>query len=362
MRSTLGLLALLVIAGVVRSEDVRYVDRAAKKEDVARGVTIQKEGPEGITFKSGAATKTIPALDIIDVLYAPAGIKPTDFRRPFDHDLQAVAPATAPGKRAELFQDALAGYKELLPKVTEPPIVRHLEYKIAQTLARMSDTDSTKTADAISALTKFCSGQTAGWQIVPALRLLSRLQEEKGELDAALKAYEQMGAIPGAPAEVVRDSTVMSARLLLRNKKAADAEKKLQGFIAKLKPDDPEMNRMQVLLAQCRIVAGKVAEGEGQLRNLIASSTDVSLKAQAHNTLGDAYRETNRLEDAFWEYLRVDVMYSDDRYEHAKALYYLSKLFDEVKRDAARAQECKERLKDKKYQGIEFQQRSLKEK
>ena len=50
---------------------------------------------------------------------------------------------------------------------------------------------------------------------------------------------------------------------------------------------------------------------------------------------------------AFWEYLRVDVLYNTDRYEHARALFHLSRLFREVKKDGDRADQYLATLKDK---------------
>jgi hypothetical protein len=87
------------------------------------------------------------------------------------------------------------------------------------------------------------------------------------------------------------------------------------------------------------------------------------IKALAANTLGDYYRETGKQEDAFWQYLWVDIVYNQDKHEQAKALYHLSKLFDHVKGDAARAVACRERLlKDKEFSGLEYQKLAAKEK
>ena len=58
----------------------------------------------------------------------------------------------------------------------------------------------------------------------------------------------------------------------------------------------------------------------------------------------------------------MDVVYNEDKHEHAKALYYLSKLFVEVKNDPVRAQECRDRLLGKEFLGQEFQMLAAKEK
>jgi hypothetical protein len=82
------------------------------------------------------------------------------------------------------------------------------------------------------------------------------------------------------------------------------------------------------------------------------------VRAAAHNLLGDYYLAKGQPEPAFWEYLYVDTLYTQDRDEHAKALYHLSTLFDKVKRDPARAKQCSERLKDKQFAGTLYQRRA----
>jgi hypothetical protein len=56
------------------------------------------------------------------------------------------------------------------------------------------------------------------------------------------------------------------------------------------------------------------------------------------------------------------VLYNQDREEHAKALFELSKLFVQVKKDAARAERCLDRLiNDKEFAGSTFQKLAAKE-
>ena len=45
------------------------------------------------------------------------------------------------------------------------------------------------------------------------------------------------------------------------------------------------------------------------------------------------------------------------REEHARALYWLSKLYDSVKKDKGKAAECVEKLKSKEFEGAEYARR-----
>ena len=88
-----------------------------------------------------------------------------------------------------------------------------------------------------------------------------------------------------------------------------------------------------------------------------------SSAALVHNTLGDLYRVKGDKEEAFWNYLRVEVVYPQDAVEEARALYYLATLFDTVKNDPARAQECLEKLRrEDRFRSTEYRQRAEAEK
>ena len=99
---------------------------------------------------------------------------------------------------------------------------------------------------------------------------------------------------------------------------------------------------------------------EAQLKSALGATTDEAILAAGHNVLGDYYLKKGQPEDAFWHYLRVDVQYGSDREEGAKALYYLSQLFDKVKNDRVRARDCLTRLQDKgQFGSTEYHKRSL---
>ena len=82
----------------------------------------------------------------------------------------------------------------------------------------------------------------------------------------------------------------------------------------------------------------------------------------AHASLGDYYRIKKQDEEALWEYLKVDALYSQEKEEHAKALYWLSRLFESVQGSKIRAGQCLDRLLDKTYAGTEYQRKVLGEK
>jgi len=88
---------------------------------------------------------------------------------------------------------------------------------------------------------------------------------------------------------------------------------------------------------------------------------DKSLKAVIHNALGVCLFDKEDYKGARWEFLWVDVTYNQDKNEHAKALYFLWKIFDQLG-DAERGQECREMLlNDRTFAGTEWRARAQKE-
>src|SRR4029077_7169265 len=137
--------------------------------------------------------------------------------------------------------------------------------------------------------------------------------------------------------EIRATSLLSAARLLIKTNNFAGAEAKLLDLQKTLPAESIYASKVQVFLAQCQALgddAAKAAAAEKQLRELLTTSKDATVLAQVHNTLGDYYSKKDKLDDAFWEYLRVDVLYSGDRYEHARALYNLARLFREHRKDA----------------------------
>jgi hypothetical protein len=228
--------------------------------------------------------------------------------------------------------------------------------------AAQAATDPGKLDAAIADLKAFKDAHPDSWQIVAATKALARLLEEKGDVPGARKAYEDLGKIAGVPSQVKLDSDVQVAKLLMRDRKYAEAEAKLKALSAALPNEDPQKAGLLVVLAQAQMEQNQLGEVEPLLRGVVASATDPVQQAQAHNALGDFYQKKNQPEDAFWEYLKVDVLYNQDREQHAKALYFLSKLFDKAKNDPMRAQECKDRLADKNFADLEYAKRAASEK
>jgi hypothetical protein len=346
---------LLLFGATVWAEDTVYVLEPVQKKDTALKGTIVGESPTGIKLRTTGGVKDIPALEITQIDYGNNVVSAIDFRRP-DTNLGNALKETRAEKRAELLAAALQGYQELDRKLRDMAnIHRYLQFKIALTTAEQAKDDPPRRDAAIAALVEYKTGFPTGWEIVPALQLLARLQEDKGDAAGASQAYADLAAVPGIPAAVKLTNQMLEARLLLRGKKFADAEAKLKRLASSLPKDNPQRPRIDVYFVQAQIARGNLKDAEAKLKGAILANEDADLRALAHNFLGDYYRLNNQPDLAFWEYLKVDTMYNQDKEEHAKALYYLAQLFDRPKNDPVRAEECLAKLKSRQYAGTLYQ-------
>src|SRR5262249_24581297 len=218
---------------------------------------------------------------------------------------------------------------------------------------------------AIDELTKFMKENNDAWQTTQAGELLGHALDAKGDQAAATKLYEDLSGRADLPPESKQKFDVLSLQGLMRGDKAArdKAETKLNALAKSLPAGDPQLPRVQVYLAECWLAGGKAPEAEAKLQELIKGSGDDAVKGLARNALGDCYRTAGKHEEAFWQDLWVDVVYNQDPAEEAKALYWLSKLFLEVRSDSARAAQCRDRLlNSKEYAGLEYRVKAEKEK
>jgi hypothetical protein len=362
----LGSFALLSGPAARGQDVIRYFDRKTQKNVEVKG-TITEESPAGVTLKPAGATKpvVIPAPDIASVEYRyveTANVEKLDWDKP-TNALRRAREASKPADRKKDLERALEGFRDLAPKVADNKRwARHVHFGIAETLAMQAETDPKQADPAIEALKAFKAEYGDGWQLVKASKLLVRLLEEKGDEAGAQAAYAELADNEAAPKEVRQEFGLLAVRYLLRRGKHADAASRARAVQKGMAADDPQALKLKVYLAACDIAARKYDGVEKELKAVLESGADNDVKALARNTLGDYYRARGQGDKAFWEYLWVDVHYNQDREELSRALYNLSRLFADVRKDPVRAKECLDRLCDEKqFGGLEYHRKALAE-
>jgi TolA-binding protein len=330
------------------------------QETPIKGVITQESGA-GVTIKIGKGTKTLPADDIIDVVHED--VEPIKARLALRQaraaEKESSDPAGKEAKRKEKLAEALKIYQANLPvlNVDQKSAKCHVEYKIAVLSARQAQEAAGFVDDAIAKLTVFKTKFPNSWQLGGSLKLLAELQLDKKQYKEAEDTYKEL-AEANVGEETKQEAELLAALVTVRTGKHELAQKRLRALIARLPKDSKQAGRARVAEAECLIAANKHGEATKLLRQIVKETNDKTMKAAAYNALGASLFAAGQYKEARWEFLWVDVVYNQDRNEHAKALYYLWKTFSQLG-EMERAQECLESLlSDRQFTGTEYQHKA----
>jgi tetratricopeptide (TPR) repeat protein len=371
-RWLLGVTALLLAGGsmLLTADEVHI-----RGKDKSIKGTIKTENPSEIVIN---LKDVFPASDIVDVEYIPEPITAKLAYAQAVATEKASLDPTKEASRKSLLADALKKYEDVLPTIVvskqSPFAKRQVEYKIAMLRVRQAQEDGEALDKAIAKLKAFTKSNfnRSGWQITSVLKTLARLQLETADFDGAEESYTRIAEMEALSEDVRQDARLSVIQVKLQAGKYEDARAKLKELQNDLKPGNRFYARAKVAEAECLVAETKKFKAKddpgraklfGQavdlVRGVIKESNDKYVKAVGHNTLGFCYMEQGQPKEAVWEFLWVDVVYNQDRAQHAKALYHLWDLFTK-EGDAPRAQESRELLMSPQFAGTEGQ-RLLKE-
>lgn len=308
---------------------------------------------------------TIPAEQIVDVFHT---VEPTSvqiaYRQATTAEKAAVNVA-APEERIKAIGDAIRKYEEALAKIDAKQYAarRHVEFKVAYLTALQALEEGKQVSLTLASgkLKGFRTKHPDCWQFATVMLTLARVQAAQGEFTAAEETYKIIAEHPKLSEGTKNEAALQVVRMSMQARKYPEALKKLKELSAVLTKDHPQMLSVQLAEAECHAATGNIAAASAILKKLLKETKDRDIRAIAHNTLGYCYYEAKQLQEARWEFLWVDVVYNQNKAEHAKALYYLAKIFQQLN-DPDRAQECLEMLlNDRQFQGLEFQRRAAAE-
>jgi hypothetical protein len=357
----LGACILVVATGSAWGQErIRFYDRKGKppKEVTITGV-IQEESPSRIRIKParGDARTILVNNDLIEVEYQVPSLLSQDYRKAHNRELDAAKPTATPGEKQVALGEALEGYQKLLPQIQDAKVKRNCQYKIAKLLATQAEAESSQVVPAIEKLASFKKEHPDSWQITSVARTLAGLYAVKKDWENALKTYQDLAKTAGIPPEIVQDCDLQIAQILVRAEKYNEAVAKLNDLEKTMTSGTPQAIRLQITKATCMAASNKVPEAIGQLEGIVAKTSDKDLIAASYNAMGDCHRFANPPQSraAMWDYLYVDLIYSQNPKEHAKAVFHLSRLFHEFN-DDKRAKIYEEKLA-KELSGVEFDKR-----
>ncbi len=366
-RSLLALAALGVFGGTLLLADE---DVFVKGKDKPIRGKITKESVSGVTV---GLKETIPAGDIVDIVYEPT---PISVKLIYNVGVKAEKDSLDPtkeAKRKENLAEALKKYEEAAPQVTDKSAKRHIDYKIAMLRVRQVQEDGDTPDKAIAKLRDFAKKHPNSWQIDRVLKTLGRMQVDAGDYEGAEQTYTKLAETEGLPEDLRQDAQLQAIQVKIQGGKQDEALAKLKELASSLPKGSRFQARAKVAEAECLVADTKKYPAKDDparvklfnqavelVRGVIKDSNDRYVKAVGHNTLGYCYLEQGQPKEALWEFLWVDVVYNQDRVQHAKALYYLWDLFTK-EGDAPRAQECREALLAPQFAGLEYQRLVQKE-
>jgi len=359
VRNVIALGLALGIAGIAAAQQDIVTVRSREKPISGN---IKSESPKGIVLAKGTMMENIATDDIVDIFYdlpLSLDLKFQTYQGARTAERDSLDPSKGEKLKTNLLS-AIDKYKEAYGKAKDIAARRHMQYKIAALGARLATETGSPADEAIAALKEFKTKYPAAWQIAPAMHTLAQMHLGRGEFDEAAQVYDEMATLD-LSADDQLEAQIQSAAVTLRAKKPDQALKKLQGLVSKLPKGSRNAVRAQVAIGECMAAQGKADEAIGMLRGIIKGTSDKGIKAAAYNALGESFMKKELYKEARWEFLWVDVVYNQDRTEHARALYNLSKTFDALG-EGDRALECRELLaSDRLFAGLEEQRRAQKE-
>ena len=316
--------------------------------------------------KKKKGEETVPSVDIVEIVYESINpstltVKGGAYRT--GKDAEKEAETDEPAARKKALTLAIASYLETLKKMTRDTnaqkyAARNLEYKVA-ILTLKQATDEVSTDRAIKKLQAFSKDFPDSWQNNIVMPTIAQFHLDAKEYKEAANTYQAIADMDVFSEGVRREAELKVVEVMVRDGKIEDANKRLD-TLAKKAANNPA-TASRVKLARAEVFAGQKQFDAASklLKEVLKTSNDKQIKAMAHNSLGEVLYKDGKYNEALWEFLWVDAVFNQDRNQHAKALYYLWKTFEQLN-NAERAQECRETLiSDRQFTGSEYQRLAL---
>jgi len=340
----LGLLAfgigVLAAGTAVVGQD--KVERRPPKSDKTVTVqgTISDETMAGVKIKNVTGKEEIiPPSEIVAIFHgtSPQGLQVK---------LLPLFSAEAAQKDAvKLLKD----YRDLSTTIAaatdvKPVVKRYIEFKICILQAAAAETEDDKDK-ARSALDNFIKSNANSWQYPLAARSLAKLQLDKPDFEGALRTLTPLAESKTVPAEIKAEAGTMLIDVMFQANKIDDVKTRIDAAMKDAGTSEQQKARYRIYQIGIETQGAdvKIEEAMKNLDDAINKATEVSIKALGYNIMGDCYMLKNRKRDAMWSYLWVDVVYSQDRTEHVKAMTKLLEIFRDDK-DKEKEQIYKEKL------------------
>lgn len=224
-----------------------------------------------------------------------------------------------------------------------------VEFLIARTTARMALLgDATKLDDAAKKLDAFTKANGTSYRYFPALMSLGQVLLAKEDYDGAEKAFSALAQAPWPDFKMAAQTS--SARLALRKGDLTAALSAYEQVISQNAATPTEISRRnEALLGKGNVLLqqSKADEAFGLITEAISKTSpeDTEVMAEAFILKGECLKTQGKLQEAVLAYLHVPVLFEKEKQYHAQALYNLALLWpkvDQQDRGLAARQELQE--------------------
>jgi hypothetical protein len=243
---------------------------------------------------------------------------------------------------------------EVKKNPADPKTKRFLEYREAVWSIKVVDA---KTGDAFKAeatplvpkLKGFIQDYSKknAWEVWPISRSTARLQAEMGNYADAASTYAFLSKLDNLPPDLKLEARIHEVEQLFASGNVLNSSTAIEE-VGKMPAAGPLKEKVTILQIAIKTIADKKLKTKPEaavkaIEEIIAKSTDYSVRAMGHNTLGELYIQHDLLRDAMWEFLRVEVVENVDKDEVVRAVFRLGELYQK-QGDDTRAKAYREKL------------------
>ena len=318
---------------------------------------VSAQGLDRVRDRNGITSGKISKMTALSVTLTKSGV---ESKKPVEEILN-ITFAGEPDNLTPAKRDADAGrYSRALEKlnridreaVDRQVISQEIDFLTTYCNAELALSGQGTIEAAEKQVSKFLSSNSKSYRVPAAIELLGNLMMAKQDYASARIQFAKLGKAP-TPYFKAR-SAILTGRSLQAEGKYEEAA---AAFSDALKAAEGNTAAHSQVLeatlgrAVSQAALGEVDQSTATVKKIIAEAIteqeneNAELLAQAYNALGDCYLQAKQKKAANQAFLHVDLLFSSAATEHAKALYELAKLWEELGQ-SARARDAKQRLQE----------------
>ncbi len=331
---------LLVVAGITSTASAQYDQVYGMRGSPTHGVISEESSPAQIVIDVQGSKRTIAVNEVRRVTLAD---DPAELRRGRDNILQGQIEA---------------GYDDLrkvdVAAIKRPLTKADLQYYLAYCQGKLALTGGGDKDAAHKAMLAFVGANSKSYHFFQAAELLGDLAVSLGDHDLAARYYGALADKAPWPDYKMRGA-VLKARALQQKGDFAGALAEFEAVVAS-SVDTPAAMQQKLMAqagkASCLAGTGAAAEGIKLAEEIIMKNSpedNAELFGRTYNALGACYLKDSKPKEALMAYLHTDVLFYAEPEVHAEALYSLSKLWLQLKKQD-RADSARNLLNDR-YSG-----------